>query len=536
MAKYYFPINSVSLSDYLACACIKPSKYFEKRHGDLQDKFPEALLLTTHFGSRETDCCLEVGLTENEEKQLLPIEREWFLYVIPIPITRIKKILFTSEEQKSQTITNIRMSAAFVPDELIEVIDEFNNIPLEKTEVTINRGNAFEEPIKKFDSYLGGFSLMRLACEEYMNYSKNYFSTLSFFSEKIRKELESNKQNVSDRYFDAFVGEKKFKELLPLINRKIDEQDLNILAKEEGQKILKNNITGSIDLSNLKGKTQTAAILYTHKVGNESGDKKIDSLILNNFKGVEYGELIALCYGLNRGYSAFGHKYKDKIVKFQLNSQLDYYTIESLYQYAFNGIKSNEFPYLDSWCPKQKSSNIIGSKTDYKILDIIVVGKKKAKVLSEEYWEKSLSSFFQSDNFYKKTLSHIFQELVEAVFNDSKEEIADCYENQLAQKQSEIENLKAEKDKLEKQINIKEFKLEKKELGHVNAEQHMGDVLNQNIETLHLLFKDSDKFKTKTELKNSAKQIGLKLPNDCSLRKIVELLIFADKPNEIFNE
>lgn len=535
MTRYYFPINSVTLADYLGCACIKPTKYFEKRQGDLQDKFPESLVLTTNFGSRETDCCLELCLTGNEKKRLQPIGKGWFLCETPLPITRIKKILFSSEEQRNQTIENIRMSTAFVPNELIKVVDKFDNFSLDKIEAKPNN-NTFERSIRKFDSYLGGFSLMRLACEEYMNYSENYFSTLSFFSDKIRKELETNKQRISDKYFDAFLGKQGFKKLLPLINKKINEQDLNILAEEEGQKISKNIITGLIDLLNLEKNTLIAAVLYTYKVGDESGNKKIDSLILNNFKGVEKGEGIAFCYGLNRGYSIFSSKYKDKNVKFQLNSQLDYYTIESLYQYAFNGIKSNNFPYLDDWCPKQKTSSIIG-KTDYKILDIVVIGKKKAKLLSPEYLENLLLQFFQKDSTF--LFKGLFEKMRETIYNDTKDEITNDYENKIVQKQEEIENLKTERDKL---LNTqtatlpKEYNLEGGKIFTISGLQSEYCTKQNYKELLDILFKEPDKFKTKAELKKEAKQKKIMLTKDCNLIEIVEKLITTKTPidNSIF--
>ena len=50
-------------------------------------------------------------------------------------------------------------------------------------------------------------------------------------------------------------------------------------------------------------------------------------------------EGIALYYGYNRGYSVFSNSYgtsedNKQVVKFLLDSQLDYYTIESVYQYV----------------------------------------------------------------------------------------------------------------------------------------------------------------------------------------------------------
>lgn len=450
--KYYLPIGSTSLAHYFGGACIKPSKYFNNKPEDLQDKFNDFLLVTTKFGTRQTDCCLELVFTKQEINDLIDIKDGFYLYEKPLPITRIKKIYFTSKERKEQTITNINMSTAFVPDELVMVIDKgFDDIQTDKLEKPQDiHINSYEKEINTFNGSLGGLALMRLAGEEYMNYSENYFATLSLFNSVIQRDLEVSKVSIDTRYCGVFTGDGGFQKIIPYLNKTIDETDIDRIAKEEKQTVRKEAISKIIDLNSLDKWTYTVAVLNTYGVGSESKKKKVDELILSNFKSnIKQGksEGIALCYGINRGYSAFSNKYclnqSEKVVKFQLNSQLDYYTIESLYQYVFNKVKSDDFPYLKEWCPKQKLSEI-SKKTDYKILDVIVIGKKKAKVLSKEYWANLLPSFLQSNKFTEKTLPQIYQELGEVVFNDAKDEIAEDYENQIAQKQEEIETLKIE--------------------------------------------------------------------------------------------
>jgi hypothetical protein len=467
--KYYLPISSTSLAHYFGCACIKPSKYFDNKQEDLQDKFNDFLLVTTHLGTQQTDCCLELVFNKQETKDLIDIKNGFYLYENPLPITRVRKIYFTSEERKEQTITNINMSTAFVPDNLIEVVEAFDNPTIDIKKPQDIEILPYDKQIKTFNSFLGGFALMRLAGEDYMNYSENYFATLALFNSTIQRNLEDAKIHIDTRYRGAFNGESGFSKIIPYLNKTIDETDINNIAQEENQTIKKDKITRIIDLDYLDRWTYTVAVLNTYGVGNESKKKKIDELILSNFKSeIKPGksEGIALCYGINRGYSVFSNKYSslgknEKVVKFQLNSQLDYYTIESVFQYAFNDTKANEFSYLDDWCPRQKWSKK-SRKTDYKILDVVVIGKKKAKVLSKEYWTNLLSSFLHS-KLFEKTLSQICQELGEIIYNDTKEEIIDEYEIQIAQKQEEIENLKAEQKKLleesQKSVTIKEHSI-----------------------------------------------------------------------------
>jgi len=547
--KYYLPINSTSLPHYFGCACIKPSKYFNNKPEDFQDRFSEFLLITTHFGTEQTDCCLELVFTKQEAKKLNDIKNGWFLYEKPLPITRIKKIYFTNKELKEQNITNINMSTAFVPDVLVEITNEFEKPTIDGLErpqdIPIN---PYEDKLKKFDSYLGALALMRLAGEEYMNYSENYFATLSFFNEKIQKDLELSKVNIEPKYQGVFTGN-GFDKVIPYLSKTIDENDVNSIAQDEKQTIQKHMITRIIDLSSLDKWTYTIAVLNTYGVGNESKKDKIDNLILSNFKsGIKEGksEGIALCYGFNRGYSVFSNKYKSKekerIVKYQLNSQLDYYTIESVYQYVFNEIKSSKFDYLDNWCPKltlPKKSK----KTDYIIMDVLVIGKKKAKVLSKEYWKESLQLFLQSNKFFEKTLRQIFQEIAEKVYSDTKDELEDDFENKISQLNEEIEKLENDLLVERKKVEDLESKIPATK-GSISKEEETISAVSEPIITIPQTQQDLKsiveqvlKYKGKTQamLKNEAKQRGIYLPNGIKQDDIIVLLM-STKDKDLFNE
>ena len=545
--KYYLPISSTSLAHYFGCACIKPSKYFDNKQEDLQDKFDDFLLVTTHFGTRQTDCCLELIFAKQETDDLIDINGGFYLYEKPLPITRVKRIFFTNIERKEQTITNINMSAAFVPDELVEVVKkEFDDVPINKLEKPKDiHINSYEKQIKTFNGFLGGFALMRLAGEEYMNYSENYFATLSFLNFAIQQDLEYSKIKIDTRYRGAFTGEGSFSKIIPYLNKTIEENDIIKIANEENQLILKNNITKIIDLNALDRWTYTVAVLNTYGVGSESKKKNIDELILSNFKSeIKQGksEGIALCYGINRGYSAFSNKYSlgenEKIVKFQLNNQLDYYTIESLYQYVFNNSISDKYPYLD-WCPKKKWSKT-SSKTDYMILDVLVIGKKKAKVLSKEYWTNLLPSFLQSNKFTEKTLPQIYQELYEVIYFDTKEEISDDYENQIAQKQEEINKLEIEKKELldfQKNTSARKYEQQKETMTQPVSEPQTAYLPKQNID-IKSIVQQTLKYKGKKRhtLEDEAKGKGIEIPDGMKPDDIITLLMTTPKNDLLSNE
>ena len=64
MKTYFFPIQSTSLAHYFGSGIIKPAKYFTNKPYDIQDRYNQFLLFTTKFGTAETDCCIEVVLTD----------------------------------------------------------------------------------------------------------------------------------------------------------------------------------------------------------------------------------------------------------------------------------------------------------------------------------------------------------------------------------------------------------------------------------------------------------------------------------------
>ena len=279
--KYYLPISSTSLAHYFGCACIKPSKYFENKQEDLQSNFNDFLLVTTHFGTRQTDCCLELIFTEQKINNFIDIKDGFYLYEKPLPITRVRKIFFTSKERKDQTITNINMSTAFVPDGLIGVVRKFDTVQPDKVKKPQDVHAAqHNEQLRRFDGFLGGLALMRLAGEDYMNYSENYFATLSLFNLAIQRDLEYSRISIDTRYRGAFTGESGFKKIIPYLNKTIDEIDINTIAQDENQTIQKDKITRMIDLNSLEKNTYIVAVLNTYGVGNnESKKKRIDEQI-----------------------------------------------------------------------------------------------------------------------------------------------------------------------------------------------------------------------------------------------------------------
>jgi hypothetical protein len=177
---------------------------------------------------------------------------------------------------------------------------------------------------------------------------------------------------------------------------------------------------------------------------------------------------------LNNGYSKLRNKYKgpvkDSNVKFTLDSKLDYYIIESIYQFVFNGLKSSyTFNYLDSWCPTSKNKpNVKGYET-FKILDTVIIAKKKQTPLElflENYSAEIYSTIVKSINqwlppfsksdekeamlFFEKQLRNSLTVAVESL---QKRVESECEGNYELQKQETVETYQKELDKLWAEIS-----------------------------------------------------------------------------------
>lgn len=375
---YYYPISSTSLASIFASACIFPAALYQNRNKDVQSRLSEVVLLTSNFGCQESDCCLEVILTQDEIKDyLLDLNNGFFIYEKPIPVSRIKKIYFENRNQVSRTITAIRMSTAFIPDSIVDRNDnKFSDTSASIAELPNDFGTSIDVLVKKqmeFDRVLGSLALMKVAHTAECNVSPRYIDALSFFNTEI-KEAKSKVGKIDESYYKVFENPNN------ILKNVVSEQTIETQAEKENQHVVKNKITKIIDTDNLDGWAYIYAILYTYGVENESKKKRVDQLILDNFQGIKKGkeEKVAFSYGYNRGYSILGNVYQnDRIsvaVKYKLESLLDYYTIESVFNYVIFNRVSGFYEYFD-WV--KPIHNRKAKKGEYIIVDTLIHDKKK---------------------------------------------------------------------------------------------------------------------------------------------------------------
>ena len=120
---FYIPINSMNLAHYLGSGIIVPSLYIENKNVDIQDGFRNYLLLSSCKFTTETNCAVEIVLNSEEEVPQ-KISEKFYLFDMPLPLSRIKSIYFKNEEQKINTNFNITSGTAFIPEGLLKISKE----------------------------------------------------------------------------------------------------------------------------------------------------------------------------------------------------------------------------------------------------------------------------------------------------------------------------------------------------------------------------------------------------------------------------
>lgn len=427
---YYIPISSSNLAHYFGSGIIAPVQYYSNRIEDLQNIFPNHILLSKHRFTNENNSSLEVVLTEKEE--LSKISDNFFLLRKPIPISRIKKVFFRKEKQSKVTGYNINVSAAYFPEHLVSidaVSEEINTDELYKARV--DEVNDWEKELKIFDRLLGGFAVMQIAKNHFSDYSREYFGLLSQINTLIKSELDRQEIHYQNKYSWLILNQlednnkERAKELIYSF---LTKDEVLSYAKDIEKKV--NIKNGKLVLNDLKfGYLYLISVLASYGEGTRMNldtffsDFKTGKFLVEKDKE----EGIALSFGINKGYKAFSNEYKTSNfkaeVKFKLDTQLDYYTIESIYQYAFNHIKDNKaFEYIDYWCPKRKEKPSYKGYKTYDVLDIKVVYEQE-KVEELSFLENNgvvpqeiMSSIKDLHQNYSKIQSHDFYDLSIKIF------------------------------------------------------------------------------------------------------------------------
>ncbi|QQQ70929.1 hypothetical protein [Chryseobacterium indologenes] len=538
----------MNLAHYLGSGIIVPSIYIENKNADIQDRFKNYLLLSSSKFTKETNCAIEIILN-NDEEAPKKISEHFYLFDMPLPISRIKNIYFINEEQKVNTNFNITSGSAFIPDGLLKVSQEesIETKELENIEVQSSEKN-WSEYLKKYDQILGGFSTMKISKDNFQNYPTHYFSALGNVNTLFGDILAQQSINIENSFQFAFTDEGRFKNFHNTIYSEIDYKEVERYAESDKIKLEVKN--GLLQIDKIAENTQTylVAILESYGKGKR---KQVDSFISDLIAGKfveKKKEGLSLIFGLNKGYKAFRNKYKtsnfEVDIKFHLDSKLDYYIIESIYQNVFNSLNNiSSFKYIDSLFLETKKDEIKTSKyITYQMIDETIVWKVRPISIVEKVLSKiaqRVNDWFPSFVQVKKNeIELLFKSEIEDFKTEIETEVSNRYKTELEQNKALIKHLNniiSDKDKTINQLNHQitiniqseyvEKQAETENIKQTNAEVDLVDENNDSLFTYDTSFSREAELKNMSEekLKSIAKQYKItKRKKDLIIAEIIK--------------
>jgi hypothetical protein len=473
----------MNLAHYLGSGIILPSIYIENKNADIQDRFKNYLLLSSSKFTKDTNCAIEIVLNTDEEVPK-KISENFYLFDMPLPISRIKNVYFTNEEQKVNTNFNITSGSAFIPERLLKVSEEesIETKELDNIKIQLSEKN-WSEYLKKYDQILGGFSTMKISKDNFQNYPTHYFSALGNINTIFSNILAQQNINIENSFQFAFTDDGKFKNFHNTIYSEIDHNEVQRYAEIDKVKLEVKN--GLVQIDKIAENTQTylVAILESYGKGKR---KQVDSFISDLISGkfnAKRKEGLSLTFGLNKGYKAFRNKYRTANfavdIKFHLDSKLDYYIIESIYQNVFNSFNNiSSFKYIDSFfseVKKQESKNT--SYITYQMIDEIIILKPIELTQVEKVLRKIsdiISNWFPF-SIKKNEIELLFKSEIEYFKNEVETDVSNKY-------RAELEQNKAFVEQLNNAILEKDNKIQKLENQIQNAQAKNQSEIEKNVD------------------------------------------------------
>ena len=175
----YMPIYSTSLNFIIGSAeLILPEKYaaiLDNRIGDIQNIYPQHILLSknrwikeceivvtpSEKSIRECEVAIEIEFSEKDEKRLKKLDDNFYLYDMPIQLSKVKKMWFISNDVMIRAINLIEMSQGFFPKGITEVDENPNPITFQKPKTKVAKLKDISKKVLLHRKYLGGLILAK---------------------------------------------------------------------------------------------------------------------------------------------------------------------------------------------------------------------------------------------------------------------------------------------------------------------------------------------------------------------------------------
>jgi len=381
----------------------------ENRKKDVFSQFEEYIILSEKSLNKFEDDDVLVEIIINGLK-VDKIDNEQLMFSgDPIPLSRIKSIVFPTTVSKNTFISSVKtFPDSFIPESLCYVTsNNMDSVQIDLNSISLPQNNQISEwkiRLKKFDRLMGMFSFMKNAGiffaerdNSYQEYTTTYFSALSLINSQIK--TISTKDLGLYRYilfpFDieqTNVQRVLFRQILDTIHNDIDF-DLDI-AQKIIEKSLASNLASEEEAKELRqileyfnklNQHQVAykdllfvdiirknypilSLLYLAKFSNKSRQHTDKQAVRNSFIFHEaqfsksLTEYLLGILGLYYGYKTMIREdtnlklidnvfsmlaEKQQSIKFKLTSTLDRVIIESIFNFCrTDKTLSEDYPFL----------------------------------------------------------------------------------------------------------------------------------------------------------------------------------------------
>lgn len=538
--RFFVQINSNTLPHYVVSACIRPVVLIEKRESDIQSVFSDFILVSSKKWSLNTDCSLEIILTDSEIQSLRKINDEYSVFDTIIPFSRVVNIFFSDKEKSETVLWNIQTGAGFVPDRIVR-IQKKENLEIATNEINTDAISNDKTKLllayNRFNRIMGGFAFLKTALYDLkdlnLNYPVNYFASIALYNDVIKKQTFEygiklpfilNEILINENVISKFIGKEITTEI---INNFSIKENINLQIK-----------FGQIQIEEIPTDSTTFNLAVLNSYG-KSKSKSVEDLIAVLFQKLEptKREEIALIFGLNTGYDELRNFYKLKdrnfYVKFDFESKLDYHIVETLYQHS-NHLKSSNFSYLD----ENHNYFNIEDKVEIDYLHYTILG----------------STIVTKRKDYIEGLERIIEEIITSVTSWFPKGLFSINHNklkiQLLSKVRQIYLDKIQEVKTNESIKFKEKQLQNETYSEEKASVKKDDLVKiaSSNDTNDLkLNQDSSKVSTEikevtirkiqlentkiTELRKIAKQLGITGCTKDKLEEIIPKIIEAENSN-----
>lgn len=443
-SEWIFQVNISNIYDYFSRGLILPVKYISNRTTeDIQSKYPDYLVVSKGYLEELTDIQVIISITLNSiDVQNINRVGDILFLDYPLPITRIKKIFVYDDEIKNQILSTAKtQNAGIIPERLFDSITINNRSKWLKQKTIkkspVDNGRNEVDNIKHFDRVLGMFAFMRNSeiyyankSESIANFSPYFFTAAGLINDKLKLQSEFYEinptreatfrlllrlDNPTDKPVlpkivnDLFAGEvfdKKY------IERNQDEFISNLSDKKYNKEIktaisnLINPLGRSkaiplLEESESKEKAYFVILAYLH-LYSQKGDQDLLKQKITTELPHSHAEICLALLGQYFGYQSLRnyekieisdpflrHPYTDNLfpIKFQLNSELDYQLIESIYQFVFKN-SSNDF-YFEKLTEK---INLPSFNDNYEVKSFTHFGKEIFSIKKIQFHSISTNS------------------------------------------------------------------------------------------------------------------------------------------------